>query len=378
VATFAALRNDFPGSIVVALGDVSPISPSAGHCGEAPLLNADLSFLGEEVVGSLNQAIADAADAAGVAFVNPADVTIGHELCTNDSWFRGLSSPIQQSFHPTQVAHDQIAAWFAAHYTDGAGHLVLSDPPPATDPIRPSPSGTPGSIVPIHASAPPGGCLQGCAIHIQGSGYAPGSVGSIVLHSDPVDLGLFTADQDGAVDVAVQIPTDTPVGPHIITMDGVAPDGAPQWASDGVDVISPPTPPVDEGQQGSGSSSGSGVVQEHEDQTLEPAIRARLTVRRKKARVRIVVGCPASASSVCKVDLSLRRRWRVRGHRRSSTIARKRVIVSRGGQRTVTIVSRHVLRHPRQLTLTARTSTSTGVATTSLALRRCERAACRA
>ena len=238
--TFTTLRFDFPDSTIVAFGYVDPVSESAGTCGSAPVSGDDLPFLGAQLIGALNQAVADAADTAGVAYVDPASVTAGHELCTSDSWFRGLSLG-GGSFHPTQVAHQQIAAWFAAHYTDGAGRLLLHNPSPASDPIRPSPSGSPATIVPIHAHPPLGGCLQGCAVELQGSGYTPGATGEIVLHSAAVDLGPFTADSDGNVDIRVTIPAGTPIGPHIITMDGTGADGSPQFAAEELDVVPRPS-----------------------------------------------------------------------------------------------------------------------------------------
>ena len=67
-------------------------------------------------------------------------------------------------------------------------------------------------------SAPPGGGLG-----VQGSGFAPNSLVTLVLHSTPVGLGTVTADANGNFTDTVTIPADTPPGDH--TIIATDPDG---------------------------------------------------------------------------------------------------------------------------------------------------------
>ena len=108
--TFTALRYDFPNSTIVAFGYPSPISASAPNCNGLPLYQQDKEFLATEVLGTLNQAISEAAEASSISYVNIAPATVGHEICTTEPWFRGVSDPFVASFHPTQLAHDAIAS----------------------------------------------------------------------------------------------------------------------------------------------------------------------------------------------------------------------------------------------------------------------------
>jgi hypothetical protein len=71
----------------------------------------------------LNNAIQDAANAAGVVFVNPITDPRsnfnGHELCTTDPWFNNVLSDVQNSivgsFHPNacgQLAYARLASFY--------------------------------------------------------------------------------------------------------------------------------------------------------------------------------------------------------------------------------------------------------------------------
>ncbi|KQO98318.1 Ig domain-containing protein [Leifsonia sp. Leaf264] len=76
---------------------------------------------------------------------------------------------------------------------------------------------------------PPGGMEEGttnagATITVSGSGFAPDSDVTVVLRSNPVTLGSFTADSDGKVEASVTIPLNTPAGTHhlyFVDEDGV-------------------------------------------------------------------------------------------------------------------------------------------------------------
>jgi len=66
----------------------------------------------------------------------------------------------------------------------------------------------------------PGGTLT-----ITGSGCLANSEVSMTLLSDPVSLGLVTANAGGAFSTAVTIPADTPAGAHTIVVACTGADG---------------------------------------------------------------------------------------------------------------------------------------------------------
>jgi GDSL-like Lipase/Acylhydrolase family len=373
--TFAGLRVDFPNSTIVAFGYPTPVSASAPGCNGAPLYQQDKAFLGVTVLDTLNQTIAEAAEAAGISYVDVSSVTVGHEVCTSEPWFRGLSWPIGQSFHPTQLAHDEIARYFREHYTDGSGNLLIHNPPSPANPIRVGPSGVVGNLANLQGG-PVGSCgagcidavpcVQSCSVQIQGSGYAPQAQLEAVLHSASYDLGPITADDSGNINVTVQIPLGVATGQHIITLDGTAPDGSPQYGTLGVDILEAPTSqPNPPGPSASSTSPSQGVLA---IRTFSHPVRALVTLKRRKGRLTARVACPRTTASMCMVTLSLRRTRRVHGRTRSRSLASRTVRVPAGQYRTVTLTNAAALTAPHQLRVVVVTITKAGRAVQSLAV----------
>lgn len=363
--TFTALRVQFPNSTIVTFGYPSPVSGSAPGCNGAPLYQQDKEFLGGTVLTTLNQAVADAADAAGISYVDISSVTAGHEICTSEPWFRGLSFPIVASFHPTQFAHDAIARYFRDHYTDGHGDLLIHNPTFLGNPIMPAQSGVAGAIANLNGGpevscgtgcneAVP--CIQSCSVHIQGSGYSPQAQLEAVLHSASYDLGPVTADTEGNVDATVQIPSGVPAGQHVITLDGTAPDGTPQYGAIGLDILEP-SPPVPLGPAAQSSPPAHGVLA---SKATSKPVRALVTLKRHKRRLTAKVVCPRAAVSACTVTLTLQRSRRIHRQTHTVTLVRRTVRVPGGQSRTVTFSNPAVLTARSQLRVSVTTETLAG------------------
>jgi hypothetical protein len=369
--TFTALRFQFPNSTIVAFGYPSPVSGSAPGCNGAPLYQQDKEFLGGSVLTTLNQAVADAADAAGISYVDISSVTVGHEICSSEPWFRGLSFPIVASFHPTQFAHDAIARYFRDHYTDGHGNLLIHNPAFLGNPITPAQSGVAGAIANLvggpQVSCGTGckeavPCIQSCSVHIQGSGYSPQAQLEAVLHSASYDLGPVTADTEGNVDTTVQIPSGVPPGQHIITLDGTAPDGTPQYGAMGLDILEPPPP----AQPGATAPSPShGVLA---SKATSKPVRALVTLRRHKRRLNAKVVCPRAASSACTVTVSLTSTSRVHRHARTVSLIAHTVRILAGRSRTLAFSNPAILSARHKLRVVVVTITTAGRAIQSLAV----------
>jgi hypothetical protein len=72
-------------------------------------------------------------------------------------------------------------------------------------------------------------------------GFTPAELVDVSLHSDPIDLGDFTADADGSVTVTFTVPADLPPGPHDLVFTGL---DSGQIAGLGFTVTSPTTAPA--------------------------------------------------------------------------------------------------------------------------------------
>jgi hypothetical protein len=380
--TFLSLRESFPNSTIVAFSYPSPVSGAEPNCNGDPLYQQDKEFLGVTVLDTLNEAIADAASAAGISYVDISGVTVGHEICTSEPWFRGLSYPIVQSFHPTQLAHDAIARYFRERYTDGRGNLLIHNPAAPQDPLRVEPSGVTGNIAELQGgselSCGPGcaestPCVQACSVTIQGSGYAPQAQLEAVLHSTSYDLGPVTADDDGEVTASFTIPAGVPPGEHVITLDGTAPDGSPQYGSLGLDILESPASPPPSSSSGAGSASSESVVPPTHGSLgfahVGP-VRALVILTRRKGRLTARIGCPRVAASACSVVLTLRRVRSIRGHSRTSTVLSRTMRIAVGQTRTIVLRNQAIAASHHQLRLVVKTATSAGSSTQTLAMPR--------
>jgi primary-amine oxidase len=62
---------------------------------------------------------------------------------------------------------------------------------------------------------------DGDTITANATGFLDDEQIDAVLHSDPIDLGTYTADADGNLSFAVTIPADLPLGEHHIDLTGL-------------------------------------------------------------------------------------------------------------------------------------------------------------
>ncbi|MCW2529140.1 MAG: putative rane protein [Pseudonocardiales bacterium] len=92
---------------------------------------------------------------------------------------------------------------------------VISTPTPTT--TAPAPGPTAGAAL--------GTLTPGSTQTVTGTGFTPGEIVQATLHSDPIDLGTFTADSDGTVVVQFAVPVDLAVGAHDVTLIGLTSAG---------------------------------------------------------------------------------------------------------------------------------------------------------
>ncbi len=80
----------------------------------------------------------------------------------------------------------------------------------------------------------------------------------VQLFSDPVELGSFMTDADGAFVADLQVPEATPAGEHTLRASGVAPDGQPLVESVPVMIAAASTAHDGAGDAGASSRSRGG------------------------------------------------------------------------------------------------------------------------
>lgn len=243
--TFEKLRSTFSGATIIAFGYPSVIDDPANWCpGFGSIFTGERTWIKNSLFPTVNEAIKDAADDAGVVFVDISSVTAGHGVCSSKAWINGARlgddawwRKGNESFHPNQKAHDAITTYFLDHYTDGNGQLVVRNPEPAA-PIRLETGGeiTLGSIDVGAAQKcgadclQPTACVQNCSVHVEGNGFAPGVNMGVILQSTPVSLGQVVTDAAGGIDTWFKLPRKVGAGVHSITLDGMAADGTRQHA----------------------------------------------------------------------------------------------------------------------------------------------------
>ncbi|MDE9364829.1 SGNH/GDSL hydrolase family protein [Luteipulveratus sp. YIM 133132] len=121
-AALTVLREDVPRRLVDLYGRVRRAAPDARLvvAGYPRLFAGEdcnlLTFFSDHEMTRLNDAadelagvIGAAAEQAGAEFVDVRTVFEGHAVCQKPEWIRGVSHPIEVSFHPTTPGHDAYA-----------------------------------------------------------------------------------------------------------------------------------------------------------------------------------------------------------------------------------------------------------------------------
>ena len=82
----------------------------------------------------------------------------------------------------------------------------------------------------------------GKTVTVKGTGFAPESTVTITLHSEPVEVGTATTDENGDFTADVTVPADTEAGDHTVVAESTTPVAT---ASAPLTVTAPPAPAED-------------------------------------------------------------------------------------------------------------------------------------
>ncbi len=89
-----------------------------------------------------------------------------------------------------------------------------------TGEVRGTQANTPGVASPDKGAATGDSAAPGRKVVKVLTGFKPGEVVTVTLHSTPQTMGAFTADQDGTVTVEFTVPAGTPTGDHTLVYEG--------------------------------------------------------------------------------------------------------------------------------------------------------------
>lgn len=193
----------------------------------------------------MNTVIHQAADAAGVEYIDIANSLIGGRLCDEgQEYMTGItlvgSNEVQESFHPNAKGHFEIAmtVWDEVNGESLLDYDVCPDTEANSCPLA---SATKDSIdVPPYFGSVADTNTQyknmtssktkkisPLDVVMAPFTFLPTSLVKVVIHSDPTDLGDFTVATDGSLEQEIQIPSSVPAGYHTLTVQGQTYSGEP-------------------------------------------------------------------------------------------------------------------------------------------------------
>jgi GDSL-like lipase/acylhydrolase family protein len=329
--TFRRLRGEFPDATIAAFGYPSVIGDPATDCDawHAAWMSVgadERAWLKDVVFAAINDSLREAATAAGVTFIDIAPATVGHEICSDQPWVNGMrwfnsdswNVSASEAFHPNELAHDAIAAYFMSHFVSN-GRLIFTNPP-EQEPILPV-LDAPIIHGDLAAGALQGGspapCVQACPLTIQGQGYQPGSVVHVTVGEGGAVAGRLsrravpafdvTVDAAGTFAQTVPLPKGTSAGVHAVDVSGQTADGVPQYGTAFFQVFGKRPPSL-------------GIARVR----LDPPRKLRLRGRALR------VACSTTVDTTCKVQATVRvggKRFVARGAKRSGADGRVTVVL---------------------------------------------------
>ncbi|WP_052590177.1 SGNH/GDSL hydrolase family protein [Luteipulveratus mongoliensis] len=133
---YAEVRALAPRADVVVTG--YPRLFAGKDCNLATFLNDHDMQRMNDIADELAAVIGAAAASSGAQFVDVREVFLGHAVCEEDEWLRGMSRPREVSYHPNTAGHSayalQIAEALGASYADATESTrepVIEQGPPS-------------------------------------------------------------------------------------------------------------------------------------------------------------------------------------------------------------------------------------------------------
>ncbi len=219
----------------------APTAVSTVSAGQSFQVNGSGCVPHEKAPEGWEAAVILATDVADLTAEEPEGVFLA-ELAEDGSWFALVAFP-----EGTTGTHSVYAACADGYSEEPVEYpaitvTVTSGPaaprfpvtPPHTGPtptseipqsaltgkVRGTQENTPGVASPDNGSATGDSATPGRKVVKVLTGFQPGEVVKVTLHSTPQTMGTFTADQNGTVTVEFTVPAGTPAGEHTLVYEG--------------------------------------------------------------------------------------------------------------------------------------------------------------
>ena len=221
------------------------------RCNNIYLLDAEERKMITESITYLNRIIQKASERAGVFYVDIESSFGNHKICDSaeqhvtaiTNIFGWNGNEVSESFHPNAKGHDDIARTFKSRLNN-VNPLNYNTCPGSNLKICPKLNVTKNSIVTpayfnigtqdedvsyqkISAVNSPITKTKSYSLSILQYILNPGSIVSILLHSDPISLGNYSVEGDGSINVNIIIPSYVTPGIHTLTLTGITYSGEP-------------------------------------------------------------------------------------------------------------------------------------------------------
>lgn len=227
-----------PGAKVYVISYPQVVAPD-GDCGLNVHLDRSETEFASELIDYLDQVIRQAAEAAGVGYVNTQDAFDGHRLCdAGNKAVNGLTAGNDkldlignESYHPDSYGYQLLAGTiksqtddfkeampapdWSIESPDMSYAVALLDAPKSNGPISRTEFDDHSPVTPLLRGGVVSGNLNGPEYH-----FEPGASYAVELHTTPIDLGTVAADSDGNLNYSFTVPTDIEPGWHTIDVTG--------------------------------------------------------------------------------------------------------------------------------------------------------------
>ncbi len=222
-----ALQVASPATKIVIIGYPSFIADkSATGCAlnSGSLTRAEIWMI-NRMVDRMNTMLEGLAHDTRVNYVDITDSLNGGRICEGSKYMSGVwpyvadSSNESAMFHPNSKGHQRIAQAIADKYSFNT----------LTVPSQSNYTSITHVVTVILELVQGGISFIEDALRMQAASgtFAANSQYSVTIHSNPVELGWFTAKSDGSLEQAVSLQGVAP-GRHVLVVEGTAPDGMPK------------------------------------------------------------------------------------------------------------------------------------------------------
>lgn len=244
VQLYKSLSAASPQTKTYAMGYPQFFSDSEGPCALNVRLDKSERIMVREAVAYMNNIIEAAAKTAGIKYIDVEDSFGEHTLCGDgEAYVTGLARsgnlsldiPANfgsESFHPNALGHQAMADRVSSQLGQGKTFLTYNN---CTNPVRvmcPNSSIAEPALPAYFADAmaqdsvdyKPGVIVDREYIqkdtaddfNVTLTGLEPGATAQVQAFSDPMDLGSYTADNEGTLAAHIAIPSTLPAGMHTL------------------------------------------------------------------------------------------------------------------------------------------------------------------